>query len=96
MLFRKTSLSKMVSLPKDRINIYKCRDFCDLVIYTGTGLSGRVAAAPAGSACINSVSHFCCSPGEQDRLGWPEEGSGLCREAAGQGQPTWRLNFPPT
>lgn len=45
----------MVSFPKDRINIYKCHDFRDPVIYTGTG-SGRVAAAPAGSACINSQS----------------------------------------
>ena len=62
----------MVSFPKERINIYKCRNFRDLVIYTGTG-SGRIAADPAGSACTNSVTHFCCSPGEQDGLGQPEE-----------------------
>lgn len=63
----------MVSFPKDRINIYKCRDSRDPVIYMGPGLLVKVAAAPARSVGINSVSHFCCSPGEQDRLGWLEE-----------------------
>lgn len=64
MLFRKASLSKMVSFPKDKINIYKCRNFCDLVIYRGNGLSGRVAAAPAMSLSISSVSQVSCAPGE--------------------------------
>lgn len=63
----------MVSFPKERISIYKCRDFRDPVIYTGAGLLVRVAAAPAGSACIHSVSQVCCPPGEQDRLGLAEE-----------------------
>lgn len=59
----------MVSFPKDKINIYKCCDFRDLVIYRGTGLSGRVAAAPAGSLSINSVSQVSCAPGELNGAG---------------------------
>lgn len=47
MLFRKTSLSKTVNFPKDRINIYKYCDFHALVIYLRPRL-GRVAAALLG------------------------------------------------
>lgn len=56
----------MLSFPKVRISIDKCCDFHDPVICTGIVLSGRVAAATAGSLCFNSVSQVCCAPGEPD------------------------------
>lgn len=69
MLFRKTSLSEMVSFPKDRIDIYKCCDFCDPVIYRGACGAGL---QPRPGLCALIVS-FLPFPGEQDGLGPPQE-----------------------
>lgn len=84
MLFRKISLSKIVNFPKDRINIYKCRDFHAPVIYLGPRL-GRVAEALAGPVGRDSVHHFGCSQGSRMHWGSLRRRSGLFREAAGQG-----------
>lgn len=68
MLFRKTSCSKIVNFPKDRINIYKCRDFHALVIYLRSKL-GRAAATLAGPVGRDSIHNFGCFQGSRMEAG---------------------------